>query len=120
MRRYLDRMDDAPYAGPRSSSGSPRVLAALRPRMLELARERAAGAHPFLVPVEHTRRAREALGPDRLLAPEQGFVLEPDPRIARAIARRYIAPMFSVPNYANNLRDLGFSSAELATEEVIR
>src|SRR2546428_677782 len=69
MRRYPDRMDAPPYACPRSSGGSPRVLAALRPRMLELARERAAGAHPYLVPIEHTRRARAALGPDRLLAP---------------------------------------------------
>jgi probable F420-dependent oxidoreductase len=90
MRAYLDAMDEAEprWRGPEAQP-PPRVLAALRPRMLALAAERTAGAHPYFVPVEHTRRARAALGPDRLLAPELAVVLAPDRAEARAIGDRY-------------------------------
>jgi probable F420-dependent oxidoreductase len=81
-------------------------LAALGPRMLALAAERARGAHPYLVTPEHTARARSALGPDSWLLPEQAVVLETDPDQARAIARRYISRYFDLPNYANNWRRL--------------
>jgi alkanesulfonate monooxygenase SsuD/methylene tetrahydromethanopterin reductase-like flavin-dependent oxidoreductase (luciferase family) len=66
-----------------------RVLAALRPRMLELAREHAHGAHPYFVPPEHASAAREILGPDRLLIPEQAVVLATDPSEARRVARKH-------------------------------
>lgn len=112
MRAYLDAMDGADYAGPRPSDPYPRVLAALRPRMLELAAERADGAHPYLVPVEHTRRARAILGNGRLLAPEQFVLLELDASEARRRARVAIAWYLTLPNYTENLRWLGFADAD--------
>jgi len=107
MRTYLDAMDAAPYVPPRAAE-EPRVLAALGPKMLALARDRAAGAHPYFVPAEHTRRAREILGPGPLLAPELAVVLEPDLQRAREIARRHTLPYLERENYANNLRRLGY------------
>jgi probable F420-dependent oxidoreductase len=88
------------------------VLAALRPPMLRLAAEKAVGAHTYLVPVEHTRRAREILGPDALLIPEQKVVLSSDPAEARAQAHAAIAWYLDTPNYLDNLRWLGFSDAD--------
>jgi probable F420-dependent oxidoreductase len=108
MARYLDGLDAA---------GLPveaRCLAALGPKMLDLARDRSAGAHPYLVSPDHTARARERLGPAALLAPEQGVVLETDPTRARDIARRALAPYLAFPNYVNNWRRLGFSDEDVA------
>jgi len=113
MRAYLEAMDATPYAPPAPAQPVPRILAALRPRMLELSRDAADGALPYFVPVAHTARAREALGPDRLLATEQMVLLETDPDRAREIARRTTAVYLSLPNYANNLRDLGYADDEL-------
>jgi probable F420-dependent oxidoreductase len=89
-----------------------RALAALGPRMLELARDRSLGAHPYLVTTEHTRRARGILGVEKLLAPEQAAVLERDPRRAREIARAHLERYLGLPNYVNNLRRLGFGDAD--------
>lgn len=89
-------------------------LAALGPKMLELARDRTAGAHPYLVTPEHTAIAREALGVGPLLAPEQGVVLETDPARARDIARPYVKGYGQLANYANSWRRLGFSEADIA------
>jgi probable F420-dependent oxidoreductase len=114
MREYLDGMDQAAEAVPRPRY--PRVLAALRPRMLELARDRADGAHTYFVPTAHTPRAREILGPDRLLIPEQAVVLDANPTTARAIARRHTKFYLGLPNYVNNLKDLGYSDEDLAGE----
>jgi len=111
MRAYLDAMDATPYDAP-VPGPVPRVLAALRPKMLELAATRTQGAHPYFVTPEHTRRARQILGPDPLLAPEQAVVADTDPARARATARRYAAPYLSMPNYLNNLRELGFSDSD--------
>jgi probable F420-dependent oxidoreductase len=91
------------------------VLAALGPRVLRLSAERAGGAHPYLVPPEHTRQARQILGPGPLLAPEQKVVLEADPQKARAIGRpRVQNPYLGLINYTANLRRLGFSDDDLA------
>jgi probable F420-dependent oxidoreductase len=109
MRAYLDALDAQPTPVPPGE----RVLAALGPRMLELARERSAGAHPYFVPPEHTRVARERLGPRPLLAPEQAVVLDPDPARARATARAHVARYLELPNYTNNLLRLGFEEADL-------
>ncbi|MCW3016621.1 MAG: class F420-dependent oxidoreductase [Solirubrobacterales bacterium] len=114
MRDYLDGMEASPYVPPAPEPPVPVVLAALRPKMLELARERTAGAHPYFVPVAHTERARAALGPDRLLAPELMVVLETNPDRARAIARKATKSYLALPNYANNLRWLGYEDHELA------
>jgi probable F420-dependent oxidoreductase len=106
---YLDQLDElkVPVQG--------RVLAALGPRVLRLAGERAAGAHPYLVTPEHTRQARQILGPGRLLAPEQKLVLETDPERARAIGRpRVEKPYLGLTNYLSNLRRLGWTDADFA------
>ena len=113
MRAYLDGMDRHRYAAPPPAQPPSRVLAALRPRMLELARDRSAGAHPYFVPPEHTRRARETLGPERFLAPEQAVVLETDPQRARELARGHMHVYLQLPNYLDNLRTLGFDEADL-------
>jgi probable F420-dependent oxidoreductase len=110
MVEYLEALDAAGSSVARDR----RVLAALGPRMLRLAAERAAGAHPYFVPVEHTARAREVLGADALLAPEVSVVLERDASAARQAARGFTAGYLSLPNYANNLRLLGFGDDDLA------
>jgi probable F420-dependent oxidoreductase len=114
MRAYLDAMDEAEprWRGPEAQP-PPRVLAALRPRMLALAAERTAGAHPYFVPVEHTRRARAALGPDKLLAPEQAAVLAANREDARAIGDRYTGFYLRAPNYRDSLLHLGWSETDL-------
>jgi probable F420-dependent oxidoreductase len=110
MVSYLDALDDA---GPAVAKDR-RVLAALGPRMLRLAGERAAGAHPYFVPVEHTARARGVLGDGPLLAPEVTVVLESDAARARELARTFTTGYLTLPNYTNNLRTLGFDDADLA------
>jgi len=107
----------ARYVGVLLSDGVPRdglVLAALGPRVLRLAAERAGGAHPYLVPPEHTRQARAIMGPGPLLAPEQKVVLEADPERARAIGRpRVQNPYLGLVNYTANLRRLGWGEEDL-------
>jgi probable F420-dependent oxidoreductase len=116
MLSYLDAMDDDPFVSPDAPGMTrppvPRVLAALRPPMLRVAAKKALGAHTYLVPVEHTRRAREILGPDALLIPEQKIVLASDAAEAGARARAAIAWYLDTPNYLDNLRWLGFSDAD--------
>jgi probable F420-dependent oxidoreductase len=107
--RYLDELDDAGVPAQR------RVLAALGPRVLRLAAARTAGAHPYLTTPEHTRQAREILGPGPLLAPEHKAVLDSDPVRARAAGRaRVEKPYLGLSNYTNNLRRLGFADEDLA------
>jgi probable F420-dependent oxidoreductase len=112
MREYLDAMDAVEF-GPPLAERPPRLLAALRPRMLELAATRAQGAHTYFVTPEHTARAREVLGPDPILAPEVAVVLDTDPESARATAREYASMYLALPNYVNHLRELGFSEDDL-------
>jgi len=109
-RAYLDALDATSPPVPRDE----RCLAALGPRMLELARDRTAGAHPYFVPVEHTAFARDALGDGPLLAPEQMVVLERDASAAREIARATMALYLQLPNYTNNLRRFGVTDDDLA------
>ena len=114
MREYLDRMDTAMYVAAEPTEPPRRVLAALGPKMLALAAERADGAHPYNVPPEHTARAREILGPEKLLAPEQAVLLETDPVEARRIARGHMAIYLDLPNYMNNLRRFGITDDDIA------
>jgi probable F420-dependent oxidoreductase len=111
MRAYLDAM-----AGPEVGDGAmaPLLLAALGDVMLELARERTLGAHSYFVPVEHTARARGVLGPEPVLAVEQTAVLMQDPDAAMRVARRFTEDYLSLPNYANNLRRLGYSQEDVS------
>ncbi|MCJ7438928.1 MAG: LLM class F420-dependent oxidoreductase [Acidimicrobiia bacterium] len=113
MREYLDRMDASLFVAAPPSQPPERVLAALGPKMLELARDRTRGAHPYFVPPEHTEIARTILGEDRLLAPEQMVVLDTDAARARAVARAAMSMYVTLPNYANNLLRLGFTEEDL-------
>jgi probable F420-dependent oxidoreductase len=113
MRGYLEAMSAAVYMGPTPAEPAPVVLAALRPRMLALSRDAANGAHPYFVPPEHTARAREILGKNAWLCPEQMVLLETDASKARAIARQNIQIYLGLPNYRNNLKWLGFAEADL-------
>jgi probable F420-dependent oxidoreductase len=114
MREYLERMDTAMYVAAEPTEPPRRVLAALGPKMLALAAERADGAHPYNVPPEHTARAREILGPEKLLAPEQAVLLETDPVEARRIARGHMAIYLDLPNYMNNLRRFGITDDDIS------
>jgi probable F420-dependent oxidoreductase len=110
MTAFLDGLDAA--QPPVASSA--RCLAALGPRMLELARDRALGAHPYLVDPNHTAMARELLGPQALLAPEQMVVLSEDAAHARAVARATLTRYATLPNYTNNYLRIGYEEADLA------
>lgn len=114
MRQYLDEMDAATYRARPADSRRWRVLGALGPRMLELARDRCDGAHTYNVTVEHTAAARATLGAGKLLAVELAVVLEADRSLAHDRARRHIARYMPLPNYANNLLRLGFAEQELS------
>jgi probable F420-dependent oxidoreductase len=122
---HPERPDNAQYARPYASlvayldalAGIPAgnlALAALGPKMLSLAAERTAGAHPYSTTPEHTRQAREILGPGPLLAPEQKVVLETDPARARQIGRQSLGPLLGLVNYRNNFLRLGFTEEDLA------
>ena len=107
MRDYLDRLNAAGVPGPAL------CLAALGPRMLELAAERTAGVHPYLVTPEHTSQARSAVGPDHLVAPEQGVALGTDPVEALERARAAYLHYKDYPNYRANWQRLGFDKAQI-------
>lgn len=106
---YLDRLDSSSPGVP--SSG--RMLAALGPRMLRLARDRSAGAYPFLVDTSYTASARELLGPDSFLAVLQMVTLEPDASKARSIVREPLGFLSKLPGYHANLLRLGYSAEEI-------
>ena len=107
LTAYLDVLDEAGVPKQR------RVLAALGPRVLRLAADRTAGAHPYLVTPEHTREARQILGPEALLAPEQKLILDTDPARARAAGTSTLRMYLGLTNYVSNLRRLGFTEDEV-------
>ncbi len=109
MRAYLDGLDAALPPVPRER----RLIAALGPRMLELARDRTAGSHTYFVPEEHTRFARDRLGADATIAVEQAVLLETDPTVARSRSRDYMTNYLRRPNYTNNLLRHGFNEDDL-------
>jgi probable F420-dependent oxidoreductase len=110
MRAFLDGLDASPTPPPVDG----RCLAALGPKMLDLAGERAAGTHTYFVPVEHTRLARERLGSGKLVAPEVACVLDTDPVRGKAVAREYAKLYLDLRNYTRNLLNLGFTESDLA------
>ncbi len=108
MRAFLDELD---------ADGFPadaRLIGALGPKMVELARTRAAGAFPYLTTPEHTASTRAAIG-DGCLCVEQGAILARDPGVARAAARAALEIYFELPNYANNWRRLGFTDDDITS-----
>lgn len=108
MTSYLDELDKEGVTPDR------RVLAALGPKMVEVAKNRAAGAHPYLVTPEQTAAIRSAIGPGRLVASEQGVVLETDPARARQLAREALHPYLAMPNYVNNWLRGGFADDDVS------
>lgn len=113
MRTYLERMDASMFKGVEPAEPTTRVIAALGPKMLALGAEMTDGVHPYFVPVEHTAVAREAVGPDKVVATEQMVILDTDPASARETARMHMKVYCGLPNYANNLLRLGFSEGEI-------
>ena len=107
---FLDGLD---AADPPLARGE-RCIAALGPKMLELAAARTSGTHPYLVTPEHTAAAREAVGPDALVASEQAVVLDTNPETARAAARTHLKTYLGLPNYTNNWKRIGFTDDDLA------
>jgi probable F420-dependent oxidoreductase len=108
MREFFDGL---------AAGGVPReemVAAALGPKMLDLAAERSLGTHPYFTPVEHTRYARERVGPDKLVAPELAVVVEADPETGRRLAREYADGYLKRSNYTRNLLKFGFTEADIA------
>jgi probable F420-dependent oxidoreductase len=113
MREHLEGMAATRYVAPAPPEPAPLLLAALAPGMLRLAAERTDGAHPYLVTPSHTEQARAALGPGKILAPEQGVVLLDDPAAARRVAREHLSVYLPWENYTNCWRRLGFDDADL-------
>ena len=113
MRAYLAAMDAAPYSAVRPTEPPKRVLAALGPRMLDLARDSADGAHPYWTTPEHTAEARRIIGPDKLLCVEQKVVLSTDASAARDAAKQALGLYASLPNYRNTWLRLGFTEDEI-------
>ncbi len=108
LNEYLDKLDE--FGVPRER----RVVAALGPKVLQLAATRSAGAHPYLTTPEHTARARELIGPEAFLAPEHKAVLTTDAKQARAVGREALAIYLNLANYLNNWKRLGFSDEDVA------
>lgn len=113
MREYVEAMEQAPWRGPTPDPPPPILLAALGVKMLELARQKTDGAHPYFVPVEHTLEARGILGDDRVLAPEAAVVFARNREGARLTGERYMRTYLNLPNYHQNLVRLGWPRDEL-------
>ncbi len=116
LRNYLDAMADAMYTSVPPAEPVPVVLAALGPKMLELAAERTAGAHPYNTTPEHTAFAREVMGPEAGLFVEQKVMLTDDPELARATGGKVLKFYSRAPGYVNAWKRLGFSDSDIATQ----
>ena len=105
---YIDKLDAAKVPTSRL------VIAALGPKVLELAARRSAGAHPYLTTPEHTGQARNLVGPTVFLAPEHKVVLSTDVEEARSIGRETVEFYLGLSNYVNNWKRLGFTDEDVA------
>ncbi len=114
MRNYLEAMNDALFMAKPPEHEAPIVIGALRDKMLALSAQQAQGAHPYNVTPEHTKHARDVLGPDALLCPEQMVLGVTDADKARELGRRHLAVYVRAPNYQNNWKQLGFTDADFA------
>ena len=112
MRAYLEAMKNAFYMAATAEEQAPILLGALRENMLRLSIESANGAHPYFVPPAHTAWARDILGPNAWLCPEQMLLLETDAVRARAVARSHIATYITLDNYKKNLKQFGFDETD--------
>lgn len=117
MRTYVDAMNGSMYMGVAPAEEPLTVLAALGPKMLAMAAEKTAGAHPYWTTPEHTAQAREIMGPDALLCVEQKCVLTTDADVAHAVTRDQLGMYADLPNYRNNWIRLGFSEEEIEARD---
>jgi probable F420-dependent oxidoreductase len=114
MTGYLDELDKIVSPNPAPAAPIHRILAAYGPKMLELARDRAQGAHTYHVNVAHTAQAREILGPDPFLGVEHAVLFETDPSTARAIAREHLVPYLAGKFNIAKFRRLGYTEDDLS------
>jgi probable F420-dependent oxidoreductase len=113
MKEYLPRMKSALFRAPQPPHEVPVVLAALHPKMLQLAATEANGTHTYFVPPEHTSRARAQIGAKPWICAAQAVILETDVALARAAARTYMKTYVPrLPNYTNNLKALGWKDED--------
>lgn len=112
MRAYLEAMRRAPYLAPKPAERPPVVLAALGPKMTELAGQEADGVHPYNVTPDHNTKARALLGPDKWICTEQKVLLETDAAQARQAGRANLATYLPLENYRNNWLRLGFTESD--------
>ena len=115
MRRYLEQMETSPYVGLAPSEETPTVIAALGPKMLSLAAEKTAGAHPYFTSPEHTLMARKTMGKDSWLCVEQKVIMESDHKKARNLARPVVQIYQNLPNYRNNWLRMGLTEDDIDT-----
>jgi probable F420-dependent oxidoreductase len=113
MRKYLEGMANAPYNGFPPEEAPPTLIAALGPKMLELAASACTGAHPYFSSPDHTRMARDIMGPDAWLCVEQKVIFETDPVKARNLARPVAKIYQGLPNYRNNWLRMGLSEEDI-------
>jgi probable F420-dependent oxidoreductase len=113
MKAYLTAMAKAKYTAPQPPEKPKTIIAALGPKMLEVAGTLADGAHPYNVTPEHTAEARKIMGPGKLLCPEVMVLLEKDASTARAIGRKFLSNYLGLPNYRNNFLRMGFSADDV-------
>ncbi len=113
MKDYLEKMEASPYTAITHPEKPPTVIAALGPKMLELAASKCNGAHPYFSSPEHTAMARSIMGPDAWLCVEQKVILEEDPSKARTLARANATMYQSLPNYRNNWLRMGLTEEDI-------
>jgi len=113
MKDYLEKMEASPYTAITHPEKPPTVIAALGPKMLELAASQCNGAHPYFSSPEHTAMARSIMGPDAWLCVEQKVILEEDPSKARTLARANATMYQSLPNYRNNWLRMGLTEEDI-------
>ncbi len=116
LRTYLDAMESSMYTSVAPSEPVPIVLAALGPKMLELAAERTAGAHPYNTTPEHTAMAREVMGPDAGLFVEQKVILTEDAERARSTGAKVLKFYSRAPGYVNAWKRMGFTDDDISTQ----
>lgn len=114
MHKFLAAMKTVPYNAPPPPETPQTVIAALGPKMIALSRDEADGAHTYNVSPQHTAEARKILGPGKRLCVEQMMVLETDPARAREAARKTLTFYFTLPNYVNNWKRMGFTDDDCA------
>jgi probable F420-dependent oxidoreductase len=110
LNDYLDHLDQAEPPVPAGR----RLLAALGPRKLELARDRFAGAILLLVTPAYTSAARRIVGDDSTLVIDQMLVLDADAARARQTARRPLRFLSGLPGYRASFARMGFTDDDIA------